>query len=176
MKPKTVGRASGSSPQPVARQPGARESSSHGSYSGNGLLAGTRLWTLDGEMPVEFLGAGDRIITRDRGMAVLRDLRITETTCDTVRIMAGSLGHTRPDEDMVLPASQRVLVRDWRAEALFGESQALVPAARLVDGQFVTRGPRERLRLVQLTFDAVHILYADGLEVESAAEVIPAPL
>lgn len=163
MKPNTVGRASGQIPQSDTSGSDERVV-----YLHNGLLAGTRLWTLDGEMPVEFLTPGDRIITRDRGMSVLRDVRVIDALCETVRIKAGSLGHKRPDEDMVLPASQRVLVRDWRAQALFGEAQALVPASRLVDGQFVTRGPRERTRLVQLIFDAVHILYADGLEVESA--------
>lgn len=170
MKPKTVGRASEFFPSPGPAGIGAR-SDEHSLYPHNGLLAGTRLWTLDGEIPVEYLAPGDRIVTRDVGMAVLRDVRVIDATGKTVRIKAGALGHTRPDEDMVLPATQRVLVRDWRAQALFGTHQALVAAARLVDGQFVTGGAPEALRLVQLVFDAPRILYADGLEVESAAAV-----
>ncbi len=167
MKPKTVGRAEWTDPHPGPAGTGALSV-----YQHNGLLAGTRLWTLDGEMPVEYLSPGDRIITRDVGMAVLRDLRVIDAEGETVRISAGSLGHCRPDEDMILPATQRILVRDWRARALFGMDQVLVPVARVVDGKFVTKGPREPLRLVQLLFDAPRILYADGLEVESAAAAV----
>jgi len=36
-----------------------------------GLAAGTIIYTLDGALPVEYLGPGDRIITR-AGMRVLR--------------------------------------------------------------------------------------------------------
>lgn len=114
---------------------------------------------------MQFLAAGDRIITRDSGMALLRAVEVQERRCDTVRIAAGSLGHTRPEVDLVLPAQQRVLVRDWRAKAMFGARELLVPALRLVDGKFITRGGTERLQLVALRFDRPHILYADGIEI-----------
>ena len=168
MKPKTVGRASGQIQHSGLAPEGVRAEYEIDGYELNGLLPGTRLLTLEGEMPADYLSPGDRIITRDVGMAVLRDVRVTEVWGEVVRVKAGSLGHTSPEDDMTLPATQRVLIRDWRAEALFGMKSALVPVARLVDGQFVSRGPREKLRLVQLRFDAPHILYADGLEVESS--------
>ena len=38
----------------------------------SGLCAGTTIITLDGEMPVEHLSVGDRVITRDSGMSVTR--------------------------------------------------------------------------------------------------------
>ncbi|WP_417526207.1 Hint domain-containing protein [Marinovum sp.] len=160
MKPNEVGRAVEQIPRPDSVRTDERAD-----IEINGLLAGTRLWTLDGEMPVQFLSPGDRIITRDTGMALLGAVETLEVTCATVRIKAGSLGHTRPDEDLVLPASQRVLVRDWRAQALFGAKEVLVPVARLVDGKFITQGAVERLRLISLRFDAPHILYADGIEI-----------
>lgn len=141
--------------------------------TGSGLLAGTRLWTLEGEIPVQFLAAGDRIITRDSGMARLLSITSQQATCVTVRIKAGSLGHTRPGADLVLPAHQPVLVRDWRARALFGADQVMVPVSRLVDGQFVTLGGRETLRLIALRFERPHVLYADGIEIACAT---PAPL
>ena len=160
MNPNVVGRAGGQVAQPDLVRHQERANSEI-----NGLIAGTRLWTLDGEMPVQYLSPGDRIITRDTGMALLRQVVLREVRCATVRIRAGSLGHTRPDTDLVLPASQPVLVRDWRAEALFGAKEVLVPAARLGDGQFITRGGHEKLRLIELHFDAPHILYADGIEI-----------
>ena len=52
-----------------------------------------------------------------------------------------------------------------RAEAIFGSKQAMVPAARLVDGEFVTLHDDATMTVYQLDFDAPHVLYVDGLEV-----------
>lgn len=134
----------------------------------NALAAGTIVLTLDGALPVEYLNPGDRVITRDSGTAVLRAVRRSRQTRDMIAVAAGSLGNTRPDRDALFPAQQELLIRDWRAEALFGASRALVPAARLVDGEFIRSAGRQELDLVELVFDSPHIIYADGLEVASA--------
>ena len=131
----------------------------------SGLTAGTVVLTLDGEMPVEHLAAGDRIITRDTGMAVLRAVEVSETTLAPVRIKAGSLGHTRPDEDTLVAPGARVHVRDWRAAALYGKAQASVPAHRLIDREFVAELPARRMKTYRLVFDRSHIVYANGLEI-----------
>ena len=159
MEPKTVRRADGGLP--------ARHISSE--TNGNALVAGTVVLTLDGALPVEFLNPGDRVITRDSGAATLRAVRCARKRSATVEITAGSLGSTRPDRDAVLPTDQEILIRDWRAGALFGASQALVPASRLVDGEFIRDLGVVEMDLVELVFDTPHILYADGLEVASAA-------
>ena len=134
-----------------------------------GLIAGTIVLTLDGEKPVESLREGDRIITRDTGMAVLKAVTVTEAEFATVRIKAGSLGHKRPDSDMHATPGALVHLRDWRAMALFGTTQALVPAHRLVDGEFVSSEPVATHKVYDLTFDAQHILYANWIEIASAA-------
>ena len=154
MKPNTVGRDVG---------PMAGTSIS----SAMGLLANSIILTLSGETRVKDLRAGDRIITRDSGTAVLRGLRKTRVRAQAVRIKAGSLGHTRPERDVTLPAGQPVLIRDWRAKALFGRERALVAAHRLADGEFVTLHDAARMTLYTLEFDAAHVLYVDGLELGS---------
>ncbi|MFZ7093377.1 Hint domain-containing protein [Primorskyibacter sp. 2E233] len=140
----------------------------------NALTAGTVVLTLDGALPVEFIAEGDKVITRDSGIAIVRQVRRTKVQMKTVAIKAGSLGNTRPDRDAVLPAAQEILIRDWRAEALFGASQALVPASRLVDGEFIRDIGTREVEVVELIFDAPHILYADGLEVASAKSELTA--
>ncbi|SDC91394.1 Hint domain-containing protein [Ruegeria marina] len=141
-----------------------------------GFLAGTILLTQDGELPVEFLSPGDRIISRDRGLVPLRHITRAPQTVRAIRFAAGSLGDTRPDCDLVLPAGQPVLIRDWRAQALFGTRQALVRADALVDGEFVCDlGPRV-LHLFQLHFDVNHVLYAGGLEVAGQCLSVPGRL
>lgn len=155
MKPKTVGRAGGPGPRPFPVALPAAEI---------GLMAGTIVLTSDGEMPVEYLSAGDRIITRDAGMIRLSAISRIRQDCRAILFHAGSLGHTRPGEDVILPAGQRVLIRDWRAKAMAGAAQALIRADALVDGEFICDlGPRLML-LHRLHFARPHVIYAGGLE------------
>ncbi len=134
-----------------------------------GLCAGTSIMTLDGEMPVEHLTVGDRVITRDSGMAILREITVETLKIHPIRIKAGSLGHTRPDRDMMVTPATQLHIRDWRAEALFGAPAALVEAARLVDGEYLAEQDMREMKIFTLTFDRQHILYADGMEIASAA-------
>lgn len=134
-----------------------------------GLATGTTVMTLDGELPVEHLNAGDRIITRDSGMAVLRDIKSHTVTVASIQIKAGSLGHTRPQDDMIVGPDTLVHIRDWRAKALFGADVATVKAKRLIDGEFVSEQAPATMTVYELIFDKQHILYADGLEVASTA-------
>lgn len=137
----------------------------HETGTAAGLVAGTVVLTLAGEIPVEHLTPGDRIITRGTGLATLRGLRSDEIDTALVRIRAGSLGHTRPERDTRIGAATPVLIRDWRAPALYGQPSAMVPAGRLADGEFVAREEVARVRLYTLDFDRPHVIYADGLEI-----------
>ena len=134
----------------------------------SGVCGGTTIMTLDGEIPVEHLAVGDRIITRDSGMAVLKAIRVETHRMQPIRIKAGSLGHTRPDRDMIVAPQAEIHIRDWRAEALFGAPAALVAADRLVDGEFLAYQDASDIMLYTLEFDRRHILYADGIEMASA--------
>lgn len=156
MKPNTVGRSEA--------KLSTKSAQSEEILHAQGLMAGSIVLTLEGEMPVEFLSPGDRVITRDSGMAVIRHVHRRLAHIETVQIKAGSLGHARPESDVTLPASQEVLIRDWRAEAVFGNKQALVPARRLADGEFVTLQHARDVTLHMIEFDREHVIYADGLE------------
>ncbi|MFV0512916.1 MAG: Hint domain-containing protein [Jhaorihella sp.] len=155
MKPKTVGRA-GRRDAPPGPQPLC--------WPDSGLAEGMSVLTADGEIPVEFLGPGDRIITRDAGMVRLARIARRRQAVRSILFSAGSLGHTGTQGDTLLPAGQRLLIRDWRAQAFGGASQALMRADALVDGRFVRDLGMRRLRLFKLEFDAAHVIYAGGLE------------
>ncbi|MEL7278913.1 MAG: Hint domain-containing protein [Pseudomonadota bacterium] len=133
----------------------------------SGLIGQAMVMTALGERAVATLQPGDRIITRDRGMAILEDIRARQVQTPLVKITARSLGHNRPEGDTLLPAGQRVLIRDWRAKAVFGSGHALVPAERLVDGEFITFEACTNTVLYDLLFEDPHILYVDGLELAS---------
>ena len=160
MKPKTVGRVGG----------GIRPAGRFDPYVDvdTGLLRGSHLLTLDGEMPVEFLSVGDRIVTRDTGISRVLHIQRTTRPVQCIALAAGSLGHGRPDRDARLAGDQMVLIRDWRARALFRSDRALVAARTLVDGEFVTDLGEVETTIYQVFCDSPHILYADGLELGTA--------
>lgn len=128
-----------------------------------GIASGTVVATLDGYLPVDFLEPGDRVVTR-AGMRVLRGVRVHRYSGPAVTIRASALGHDRPEHDLTLPAAIPVLIRDWRAGAIFGQDQAMVPAERLVDGEYLTLGNVLGLRLYELLFDQPEVVYAEGVE------------
>lgn len=128
------------------------------------VIAGTILLTQDGEIPVDYLAAGDRIITHDAGLVTLHSVERTRCWLPAVQITAGSLGDMRPEDDLILPAAQTVLIRDWRAQAMFGVPQAVVEAGALVDGAYVLDQGLRSLDICVLRFDHRHVIYAGGLE------------
>lgn len=160
MKPNTVGRVGGVTPQTGQYAPYASRDI--------GLLQGTMLLTLDGEMPIEFVNVGDKVITRDSGIARVEHIQRSKRMVHTIAVAAGSLGHTRPERDALLAGDQMCLIRDWRAQALFSADRALVAARTLVDGEFIRDLGMQEQTLIQIFCDGPHILYADGLEVSTA--------
>lgn len=131
--------------------------------SARGIASGTVVATMDGYLPVDFLEPGERVVTRS-GMRVLRAVIVHRYSGAAVRIAAFALGHDRPDQDLTLPADTPILLRDWRAGAVYGEDQAMVPVSRLVDGEFVAETEVRSLRLYELLFDAPEVIYAEGVE------------
>ena len=137
-----------------------------------GIALGTIVLTLDGEIPVEHLSAGDRIITRDSGMAVLKAIHTQEITTRPYRISADRLGPGRPDVDTLVTADQPILVRGLLAKALFATDNAMVPVSRLADGDYIAKCEEQTLRVYELEFDTPHVIYANGLELASACHAV----
>lgn len=141
------------------------------------FVAGTLIDTPDGRRPVETLEAGVPVLTRDHGARPLRWIGTTRIgaarlaaspALAPVRIRAGAFGPGLPDRDTYLSQQHRLLVSGWRAELLFGESEMLVAARHLVDGDRVmlaTAGTD--VTYVHLLFDDHEVVFANGLEAES---------
>ncbi|MDZ4095512.1 MAG: Hint domain-containing protein [Paracoccaceae bacterium] len=132
-----------------------------------GLTAGTPVLTLAGVMPVEFLTPGDRIITRN-GARPLRAIRVeVVTSARMIRVCASAIGIDQPQDDILIRPDQQILIRDWRAKALMGAGQAVVAAAKLIDGEYIFAQTVTNQTIVTLEFDAPVVLYAGGLELAS---------
>lgn len=129
------------------------------------IVAGANLYTLKGVVPVDTIRPGARIVTRSGAMRIEAVGVSVQRRVDLVRISALALGHDRPDDDILVPSCQPILVRDWRARAMFGTEQAIVPAGSLVDGRHICLEPEAVVRMVRLVLPRAAVLYASWLEV-----------
>lgn len=140
----------------------------------NGLFAGTTVMTLTGEMPVEYLSVGDRIITRS-GARAIRAIRSTVLpTAKLICISASALGIEQPEEDMHVAPNQGIHIRDWRAKALKGVAQAVISAKDLADGEYIRMETVVGACLYSLEFDIPEVIYANGVEVTCAPKTVAA--
>lgn len=138
------------------------------SDAATGLLAGNNILTMTGYVKIEDLKAGDRVITRN-GARVLRDVVTTTREMRPIEVGPNTLGYSRPASTMLMAPDQEVMVRDWRAEMLFGEDFVIIEINRMVDGKYISE--REELaeyQVYELCFDEEEIYYADGVEIISA--------
>jgi len=135
------------------------------------ILMGTPVLTLDGELPVEFLQPGDRILTRKGARRVSQVAVSVIQNARVVRISHDTLGVDRPFEDVTVSAGQQIVIRDWRARAMFGTAQAMIPAKQLVDGEYIKAETMAEARFFSLSFEEDAVIYAGGLELACPALV-----
>lgn len=132
------------------------------------FVAGTLIATPGGPRPVEALAPGDLVLTLDRGPQPVRWAGQVEVPARgalaPVRFEAGVIGNTAP---LLVSPQHRVLLRDARAELLFGAPEVLVAAVHLVDGRRVRRCEGGRVRYVHFMFDRHEIVLAEGAPAES---------
>lgn len=138
---------------------------------------GTRLRTERGEIPIEDLGPGDKVLTRDDGpqevlwsghrrMSGARLFAMPDQR--PIRMRRGALGVDRPEDDLIVSPEHRVLVSGAAARDLWGETEVLVRAADLVGDRFITvdHSLRETY-YIHLMLERHEVIWANGLEVES---------
>ncbi len=138
-----------------------------------GLCEGTRINTTAGNLPVEYLRAGDRVLTRN-GAREIKHIASRPLTDCPIQIKRGALGPGRPAQDMFLAPDQGIPLPDWRAHQYYGSDQRHVPVSRLRDGELITWGEHPgELQVYDLEFATEQIIFAEGLEVIGVA--LPAP-
>ncbi len=102
---------------------------------------GTRIATPTGEVAVESLKAGDKVITRDNGIQEIRWIGQKALTgadlqraphLQPVLIKAGTFGPGLPERDMLVSPNHRMLVANDRTQLYFDEHEVLVAAKHLV--------------------------------------------
>ncbi len=137
---------------------------------------GTLIATPKGERKVEDLNVGDRIITRDNGLQVIRwvgarDMSGEELAIDEhlrpVLIREGALGKGLPERDMMVSPQHRVLVANDKTALYFGEREVLVAAKHLTDMDGVDVVEVSHTCYIHIMFDQHEVILSDGCWTES---------
>jgi Ca2+-binding RTX toxin-like protein len=137
---------------------------------------GTLIATPRGEVPVETLKVGDKVITRDNGIQEIRwmgqkalsgqDLRLHQHL-QPVLIKAHSLGNGLPEQDMMLSPNHRVLVANDRTQLYFDEHEVLVAAKHLVGAPGIHSVASIGVTYVHFLCDRHEVVLSNGAWTES---------
>jgi hypothetical protein len=132
------------------------------------FLEGTRLLGLHGDIAVEDMEPGDRLITDSGAMRPVK--WVGHRTIDAarhprpetvwpVRIEAGAIDHGLPERTLYVSPDH----------ALFIDG-CLIPAKILINGRSIVQEPRDRISYFHVELESHDILLAESLPVESYLE------
>lgn len=137
---------------------------------------GTLIATPRGEVPVESLRQGDRVITRDNGIQEIRwigrrTINRNELAANPgikpILIKAGSLGQGLPERDMVVSPQHRLLLAGDRTQLYFDESEVFVAAKHLVNHGAIQTLETLRTTYIHFMCDRHEVVLSNGAWTES---------
>lgn len=133
------------------------------------FVAGTRIVTVRGEVPVEDLVVGDMVLTRDNGFQALRWVGQTVRSAigidAPIHFDAGALGN---HDAVEFSPNHRVLITSSIASMMFGNSEVLVKAKDLVNDTTIRPVANGMpVTYLHLLFDQHEIVRGNGLDSES---------
>ncbi|MFG6591207.1 Hint domain-containing protein [Sulfitobacter sp. 1A12157] len=137
---------------------------------------GTKIATPRGEVPVEALEVGDRVITRDNGIQTIRWVGAREMTgaefemaahLKPVLIRKGALGNDLPERDMMVSPNHRVLVANEKTALYFEEREVLVAAKHLTGMEGIDVVEVSGTSYIHVMFDRHEVILSDGTWTES---------
>ena len=141
------------------------------------IVRGTLIATDRGDVPVESLKPGCKVLTQDNGFQELVSTmsRIVGTNelqrnakLFPIRITAGALGSGLPKRDLVVSRQHRMIVKSDIVRRMFGSETVLVAAIRLTElpGIYVDDAI-ESVEYFHLVFSQHEVIFAEGAPTES---------
>jgi len=137
---------------------------------------GTKIATPKGEIRVEELQVGDRVITRDNGIQTIRWVGAREMTgaefemaahLKPVLIRKGALDNALPERDMMVSPNHRVLVANEKTALYFEEREVLVAAKHLTGMDGIDVVEVSGTTYIHVMFDRHEVILSDGTWTES---------
>jgi hypothetical protein len=140
------------------------------------FTAGTMIATPRGEVPVETLRAGDKIVTRDNGLQEIRWIgqkalsRVDMAASPHLKpvvVRRGSLGNGLPERDMMVSPNHRLLVANDRTALYFDEHEVLVSAKHLIGSPGVRAVDSMQTTYIHFMCDQHEVVLSNGAWTES---------
>ena len=137
---------------------------------------GTLIATPRGQVPVEQLHVGDKIITRDNGIQEIAWLGqkempgkqlIANPHLKPILIKAGALGNGLPERDMLVSPNHRVLVASDLTQLYFEEREVLAAAKHLVGSGGIHQVDVTNTTYIHFMFERHEVVLSDGAWTES---------
>ena len=137
---------------------------------------GTLIATAKGQVRVEDLQPGDRVITRDNGLQEIawvgqksltqKDF-IARPELKPVLIKAGSLGENMPERDIMVSPNHRMLIADKGASMYFDEPEVLAAAKHFVGKDGICHVDVSQTSYIHFMFERHEVVLSDGTWTES---------
>jgi hypothetical protein len=137
---------------------------------------GTLIKTEFGEIPVQDIGIGTRVLTRDNGYQkviwcgqrhfTIQDVE-NEPQLQPIRIAAGALGPNLPSQELEVSPHHRMLLSNQQIRDWFDADEVLIAARLLSCFQGVTTAPLQETCFIHFMFDQHEIVLANGTWTES---------
>jgi Ca2+-binding RTX toxin-like protein len=137
---------------------------------------GTLIATPRGEVPVESLKEGDRVITRDNGIQEIRWVGRRDMTAGDfavaphlrpVLVRKGALGNGLPERDMMVSPNHRLLVANDRTALYFDEHEVLVAAKHLLGGEGIRSIQSSGTAYIHFLCDRHEVVLSNGAWTET---------
>ncbi len=129
---------------------------------------GTKISTPNGQKPVENLTRGDLVNTFDGHAKPIKWIgsRTVPATGKHAPIVfeKGAIGNTAK---LTVSPLHRILIKDWRTEYLFDETEVLAAAKHLVNGDTIYSSPTKSIAYYHMMFEDHEIVFSEGAPTES---------
>ena len=137
---------------------------------------GTAIATPKGEVAVETLKVGDRVLTRDNGIQTIiwtgqkrvdfQQLKLLPEL-RPILIKAGAIGDGQPERDMLVSPSHRMLILSELAQLYFEQSEVLVAAKHMLAMDGVEVSDQPYVTYIHFICQNHEIVLSDGAWSES---------
>ena len=128
------------------------------------FVPGTMIATQAGLRAIEDLRVGNPVMIQDNGLQRIGWIGKT-TVAGRDRFAPNTFAGS--EEELIVSPQHRMLIKGYRAELLFGQSEVLVPALHMIDGKGVTRAPCDEVTYIHIMFESHEIIFANGIATES---------
>jgi hypothetical protein len=128
--------------------------------------------TSEGPQPVEWLRAGDLLLTRDSGYQpvvwVGRSTMNDDGALPPVRIYSGSLGGRIPEHDLIVSPNHKLLLNSPMVGLHFGEDEVLAPASDIAtEAEVEFEIPYSNYAYCHVLLAQHEVILSEGVWIES---------